>query len=254
MDWTDKVVLITGASSGLGRGLALELATRGAAVGLLARRPDALCAVACEIKRNGGRAVSLPADVRDVDAVRAAAEKLRANFGDVDVLIANAGIGATTPASNLPLEDVSSVINVNLIGAANCAATVLPDMVRRGRGRIVAISSLAGYRGLPNSAAYCASKAGLSAFFESLRIDLQGTGVGVTVIHPGFIRTPLTMHHTKMPFLMEVDYAVAKIISAIEKGKASYSFPWKLATVVRAGRLFPVWLYDWLAKKNAFRE
>ena len=254
MDWTNKVVLITGASSGIGRGLALELSRRGAAVGLLARRTQALCEVACAIKKARGRAISLPADVRDADAVRKAAEKLRSEFGEIDILIANAGIGATTPGYNLPLDEITDVIDVNLIGAANCAAAVIPAMIRRGSGRVVAIASLAAYRGLPNSAAYCASKAGLAAFFESVRVDLQGTGVEVTTIYPGFVRTPLTVRHTKMPFLMEIEYAVDRILRAIEKGRKSYSFPWQLATFVRVGLLFPIWFYDRMAKRNAFRE
>jgi short-subunit dehydrogenase len=254
MDWSNRVVLITGASSGIGRGLAKELARRGAAVGLLARRPEGLCQVLREIRESGGRGVCLPADVRDADAVRTAAEKLSSEFGDIDILIANAGIGATTPGHNLPLEDITDVINVNLIGAANSAAAVIPSMIRRRSGRLVAIASLAGYRGLPSSAAYCASKAGLAAFFESVRVDLRGTGVEVTTIFPGFVRTPLTARHTKTPFLMDVEFAVDKILRAIEKGKCSYSFPWQLATFVRAGLLFPIWFYDWMAKKNAFRK
>ena len=254
IDWSDKVVLITGASSGIGRGLALEFARRGAAVGLLARREDLLREAVEEIEAHGGKAIALPADVTDANAVQAAACELRRTFGAIDLMIANAGIGAATPASNLQLEDVEGVIKVNLIGAANSAAAVIPDMVRRGSGRLVAISSLAGYRGLPNSAAYCASKAGLSAFFESLRIDLRGTGVDVTIIYPGFVRTPLTARHTKMPYLMEIEYAARKIVRAIETGKSSYSFPWQLANFVRAGLLFPISFYDWLAAKNSFRE
>jgi short-subunit dehydrogenase len=95
----------------------------------------------------------------------------------------------------------------------------------------------------------------MSAYFESIRIDLRGTGVGVTVIHPGFIKTPVTAgREAHMPFLMELDDAVKKIVSAIEKGKKSFAFPWQLATVVRAGLLMPAFMYDWLASRNSFRE
>jgi len=128
-------------------------------------------------------------------------------------------------------------------------------MVERGQGHLVAISSLAAYRGLAKSAAYCASKAAMSAYFESVRIDLRGTGVGVTIIHPGFIKTPLTAgREAHMPYLMELDDAVLKIVSAIEKGKKSIAFPWQLATVVRAGMLMPTFMYDWIAARNSFRE
>ena len=128
-------------------------------------------------------------------------------------------------------------------------------MLERKSGQLVAISSLAGYRGLAKSAAYSASKAALSSFFESLRIDLRHSGVTVTVIYPGFIKTPLTAgRNAKMPYLMELDDAVEKILNAIEKGKRSYAFPWQLATIVRSGLVMPAAMYDWIAERNSFRE
>ena len=112
-----------------------------------------------------------------------------------------------------------------MLGAVNSVAAVAPEMVERGQGRLVAISSLAAYRGLPKSAAYCASKAALTAYFESVRIDLRKTGVGVTIIYPGFIKTDLTAgREAKMPYLMELDDAVKKIVSAIEKGEEDLCF------------------------------
>ena len=288
MDWSGKVVLITGASSGIGRGLAVELAQRGAQLGLMARGAaaqkamgaavggrrstdpplsivpsPALLEVAQEIEektssRSGAaaaRTLLLPADVRDAKAVMAAADRLREEFGKIDVLIANAGVGATTEATELDPEEVAMLMSVNVIGAVNSVAAVLPEMAKRGSGQLVAISSLSAYRGLRKSAAYCASKASLSSFFESLRIDLIGSGVNVTIIHPGFIKTPLTAgRKADMPFLMELDYAVNKIIGAIEKEKKSYAFPWQLATIVRAGMIMPNFMYDWIASRNSFRE
>jgi NAD(P)-dependent dehydrogenase (short-subunit alcohol dehydrogenase family) len=254
MDWSNKVVLVTGASSGIGRGLAVELARRGASVGLLARRRDLLEATVDEINEAGGRALALPADVTHADQVRAAACELRRKFGYIDVLVANAGVGGTTYAVDLCEKDVTRVIRVNVIGSVNSVTAVLPHMVQRGSGHLVAISSLAGYRGLPKSAAYCASKAGVSALFESLRIDLAHTGVDVTIIHPGFIKTPLTAGRKHMPYLMELDDAVARMMRVIEKRKKAYAFPWQLAMVVRACMLLPIPLYDWIAERNSFRE
>jgi len=291
MDWSNRVVLITGASSGIGRGLALELARRGARLGLLARGVNAQQAAAMgavggtsssstsgpilpapsprllevleEVNREAGtagsatspQAILLPADVRDAKAMRAAANRLRQEFGHIDVMIANAGMGATTEATELEPEEVAKLLSVNVLGAVNSVAAVLPEMVKRGSGQLVAISSLSAYRGLRKSAAYCASKASLSAFFESVRIDLIGTGVDVTIVHPGFIETPLTAgRRAQMPFLMEVEYAVKKIIRAIERRKKSYAFPWQLATIVRAGMIMPNFMYDWIARRNSFRE
>lgn len=254
-DWANKVVMITGASSGIGRGIALEIARRGASVGLLARREDLLQDLVDEITALGGRALASTADVRDAAVVRTVADHFRKELGPIDVLIANAGIGTSAHAMQLQPDHVAEVININVLGAVNTVAAVAPEMVERGQGRLVAISSLAAYRGLAKSAAYCASKAAVSAYFESVRIDLRNTGVEVTIIHPGFIKTAITAgREAKMPYLMELEDGVKKIVSAIEKGKKIYSFPWQLATVVRAGLIMPVAMYDWIAARNNFRE
>lgn len=254
-NWNNKTVLITGASSGIGKGLALEIAARGARLGLLARREDVLSDIVDAIKSRNGTAIAVAADVRDAKAVRSAADRVRAELGPIDVMIANAGVGTTKHAAQLDPEEVAQVIDINVLGAANSVAAVVPEMVERGSGQLVAISSLAGYRGLAKSAAYCASKAALSSFFESLRIDLRHSGVTVTIIHPGFIKTPLTAgRDAQMPYLMELDDAVKKIVTAIEKGKKSYAFPWQLATIVRAGMIMPIAMYDWIAARNSFRE
>ena len=246
--------MITGASSGIGRGLALSASRRGASVGLIARRASVLDEVIREIESNGGKAVAIAADVQDAGGLRAAAERLAKELGPIDTLIACAGVGTTTHASRLEPSEVANVIQINVLGAANSVAAVLPEMTSRRSGHLVAISSLAAYRGLPKSAAYCASKAALSSLFESIRIDLIGSGVRVTTIHPGFIKTRLTAGRGHMPYLMELDYAVEKIIGAIERGKRSYSFPWQLATIVRAGLVMPAAMYDWIAARNSYRE
>lgn len=253
--WNNKTVMITGASSGIGKGLALEIAARGGRLGLIARREDMLNQLVAEIRNSGGPAIAIGADVRDANAMKQAADRLRAELGPVDVLIANAGVGVTDHAANLDPETVADVININVLGAVNSVAAVLSEMIERKSGQLVAIASLAGYRGLAKSAAYCASKAALSSFFESLRIDLRHTGVTVSIIYPGFIKTPLTSgRQAKMPYLMELEDGVKKIISAIEKGRKSYAFPWQLATVVRSGLIMPASLYDWIAERNSFRE
>ena len=252
---TGKVVMITGASSGIGRGLAVELARRGAKIGLVARRVELIEEVVREVEAAGSKALALPADVQDAASMVAAAKKLGAELGPVDILIANAGVGPTRDAANLSAEEVAGVMNVNVIGASNSVAAVIPEMVARRSGQLVVISSLAAYRGLPRSAAYCASKAAVSAFFESLRLDLEPRGIDVTIIHPGFIKTPLTVgREAQMPFLLELDDAVRKMARAIEKRRKRYSFPWQLATIVRAGMVMPIWMYDKVSRANSFRE
>ena len=247
--------MITGASSGIGRGLAIELGRQGAKLGLVARRAEVIEEVMREIESVGSKAIALPVDVRDAVSISAAADRLRRELGPIDILIANAGIGPTRNAAEINAAEVASVINVNVIGVANSVAAVIPGMVARGSGQLVVISSLAAYRGLPSSAAYCASKAAVSAFFESLRLDLEPRGIAVTIIHPGFIKTPLTAgREAQMPFLMELDDAVKKIAGAIEKRRKRYSFPWQLATIVRLGMIMPIWMYDQISRANSFRE
>jgi len=286
MDWSNKVVLITGASSGIGRGLSFELARRGASLGLLARGLEAgppaapangepaasnfavepsprVRELADEIRRDTEtapraghqRILALGADVRDATGVRAAADRLRTECGRIDVLIANAGIGVAGDGAELDAREVANVIGVNTLGAVNSVAAVLPEMIREGSGHLVVISSLAAYRGLRKSAAYCASKASVSAFFESVRVDLLDRGIDVSIIHPGFIKTPLTARRKgKMPFLMELDDGVAKILWAIERRKISYAFPWQLAMLARLGMIMPNFMYDWISRRVSFRE
>ena len=256
MFWKDKVVFLTGASSGIGEALALEIAKRGATLGLLARREDLLKELVEKCERNGSRARYFAVDVTDANAVAEAAKILRNKFDKIDVLIANAGIGGNNSETrNFNPQAVAQVININLLGAVNAVSAVLPAMLENKSGQLVAISSLAGFRGLPKSAAYSASKAGMTAFFESVRLDVQTKGVAVTIIQPGFIKTPLTSgRNNKMPFLMELEDAIPLFLRAIEKRKKFAAFPWQLANFVRLGKIFPAWLYDRIAGRAQFRE
>ena len=245
MNWTEKVVLITGASSGIGEALAIELGRGGAAVGLLARREEVLREVAAKVEAAGGRALAVAVDVRDAGEVKAAAAKVSEQFGRIDVLIANAGIGETTLARDFDIEVVTNILSVNVLGAMNTVAAVLPEMITRGSGQIVGISSLAAYRGMPGSGAYCASKAALSTFFESLRTELRPRNIFVTTIHPGFIDTPMTRGRNQpMPFLLEPDRAAKMMLRAIEARRRTFAFPWQLAVVARIGKWLPAALHD----------
>ena len=240
-DWEDKVVLITGASSGIGRALAVAWARKGARVALLARRAEALEEVAGAAEAAGGRAFAVVADVRKSEAVKAAVELVEREWERVDVLVANAGIGGgRTSAREFPLERATEVFETNVVGVMNSVAAALPGMLARGRGHIVGISSIAGFQGLPASGAYCASKAALSTLLESLRVELRGSGVLVTTIQPGFIRTPLTSGRARrMPFLMDVEPAAEQIVRAVERRRTTYTFPWQLALVARVANSLP---------------
>lgn len=254
--WTEKRILLTGASSGIGEAMAIALAKQGAVLGLLARREDLLNDLASRCESVGGSARVFACDVTDAGAVAAAADKFRAEFENIDVMIANAGIGGNNPETRaLEPAAVRKVIDINLMGAVNSVHAVLAKMLEHGSGQLVAISSLAGVRGLPRSAAYSASKAGMTALFESVRLDTLGMGIDVTIIQPGFIKTPLTSGRSNnMPYIMDLNDAIPYFINAIEKKKRFAAFPWQLATIVWAGKLMPAWLYDRVAGKTRFRE
>lgn len=256
MDWKDKRVFLTGASSGIGEALALDLAKRGAVLGLVARRSEMLDDLAARCEAAGGQARAYALDVAHADALRAAADEFRREFDHIDVMIANAGIsGGNDACRNFQPEAVKQVIDTNLIGAVNAVGAVLPEMLERGSGHLVAVSSLAGFRGLPKSAAYSASKAAMTAYFEGVRLDVQNRGVAVTIIQPGFIRTPLTGgRKAKMPFLMELDDAIPYFRRAIEKKKRFAAFPWPLASLVRIARFLPAKWYDAAAGRASYRE
>ncbi len=248
--------MLTGASSGIGEALALAIAKRGATLGLVARREELLKELAEKCEQNGGKARHFAVDVTDAKAIADAAESLRREFGKIDILIANAGIGGNNSETRrLDADAVAKVININLLGATNAVAAVLPSMLENKSGQLVAVSSLAGFRGLPKSAAYSASKAGMTAFFESVRLDVQDKGVSVTIIQPGFIKTPLTSgRNNKMPFLMELEDSIPHFLGAIESRKKFAAFPWQLATLVRFGKILPAFLYDRIFGRAQFRE
>jgi short-subunit dehydrogenase len=242
------VTFLTGASSGIGRALAPLLASDGHAVALAARREAPLKELAKQIGDAGGAALPVTCDVGNRDAVLDAVKEVEAKLGPVVRLVANAGIGRHLPAKKLDGKWVERIVRTNLLGAAYCVEACLPGMLERGEGHLVAVSSLAAYRGLPANAAYCASKAGLSAFFESLRVELRPKGISVTIISPGFVKTPLTeANPAPMPFMVELDDAVAQMHRAISRKTASYAFPWQLALPMRTARFLPAGLYDRIA-------
>jgi len=234
--------MITGASSGIGWALAKELAGQGARVGLLARREERLDKLCQEIRSSGAKAEFAAVDVRDRSALLGAIAALEARFGPTDVMIANAGVGSTNTVNDLNVVGAESVIRVNLLGVIYAIEAVLPAMLARSEGQIVAVSSVAAYKGLPSAAAYSASKAGLNAYIESLRIQLHGRGVSFTTICPGFIRTPMTEGTQGMFLVMSAEKAARKMARAIRRRKKVYNFPWITTRLMK----LCYWLPDWL--------
>jgi short-subunit dehydrogenase len=248
-----RTAFITGAAGGLGSALARTLASSGVEVALSDRRPRELEAVARSIRDAGGTARSYVLDVSKPDEVRTTIEHADDDLGGIDLIIANAGTNVERWSGDLTWEDFRAGAAVNLDGAVATLLAILPRLCERRRGHLVGISSLAQYRGLPGNAMYCATKAFLSTFLESLRADLHSVGVAVTDVRPGFVNTPMTEAASgPHPFLVESDRAAEIIVREVARRRAVVAFPWQLAALTRCGMLLPASLYDRIA--NAARR
>jgi len=239
------MTFLTGASSGIGRSLARRLAADGDPIVVVARRKALLDTLVDEIESAGGQAMAIACDVTAAAEVRDAVRAGEARFGPTARLVANAGGALKDRATGFSAEHLAAVIDVNLLGVANCVEAVLPGMLARRAGHLVAVSSLAAYRGLPGSAAYSAAKAALTNMMESLRIDLRSTGVDVTIIAPGFVRTkPGVARKKNRPLRLELEPATRLMHRAIVARRTYYAFPKALVALVWLARLTPDAIYD----------
>ncbi len=238
-----QLVVITGASSGLGLALAHHYLERGAIVATIARRRELLQNLSEQFPEQ----VHVYAlDVRDAEAMRAAAQDFIASHGVPDIVIANAGVSIGTLTRHAEDNDVfQHVMDANVMGVVKTFQPFVEAMRKAGNGRLVGIASVAGFRGLPGAGAYSASKAALISCLESLRIEMRSSGVKVVTICPGYIRTPMTdINPYPMPFMLEVDDAARRIARVIESGKSFAVVPWQMALVGHVLKLLPNWLYD----------
>jgi NADP-dependent 3-hydroxy acid dehydrogenase YdfG len=233
MNEPPRHILVTGASSGLGRALAEAYAAPGRRLTLLGRDAARLAAVAAAVEARGGEVATAVVDVRDRDAMAgaiAAADAAR----PLDLVVANAGIAAA--------EDARDVLAVNILGVWHTVEPALARMAARGHGQLALMSSLAGRRGLPGAGAYCAGKAAVRVLAESLRLDWAPRGVRVSAILPGFVDTPLTRRNRfAMPWLLAPADAAERIRRGLAKDRAEIVFPRRLALAVRLATLLPSW-------------
>jgi short-subunit dehydrogenase len=237
--------IVTGASSGIGAALARRLADEGCRVGLLARRLDRLTTLAEEIRAAGGTAAVAAADVGDRTQLLEACAVIRDELGPIDLLVANAGVGTPTTLSPVNTADVQEMFRVNVLGVVYSIEAVLPEMLKRGRGHIAAVSSLAGFVGLPGESGYCATKAAVNAYLDGLRIHLRSRGVWVTTLCPGFVRTPMTaVNDFHMPWLLDADDAARRMVKALRRRRKVYRFPWQTSILVRLARHLPDWVLE----------
>lgn len=236
-------VFITGASSGIGAALAREFASRGATLGLVARRQSVLEALAAQLP---GRHQCYAVDVNDKDLLIAAGRGFEQATGGADLVIANAGISVGVRSEFYEdLDAFRDVLETNVLAMASTFHPFIAPMRARGRGKLVGIASVAGIRGLPGSEAYCASKSAAITYCESLRVTLRKAGVEVITICPGFIRTPLTAANPyRMPFLMDADAFARQAADAILAGSTYRVIPWQMGVAARLLRTLPNWAFD----------
>lgn len=245
-----KVAFITGASSGIGYELALELARQGYVLALTARRETLLDELAEKVKSIGTDALSITCDVSDQQQVRKAIEETVVHFKRIDLAILSAGISEPTVAEDFSAADFEKLVRTNLLGVSYCLEELVQIMVRQRNGAIAAISSLAADRGVPGSAGYCATKAALSSLFEGMRVDLKRFGVGLVTIEPGYVRTPMTESFGNMPLVMEADASARLILRRIESGDRVIRFPLPASILMKLMRVLPVTLFDLIVARR----
>lgn len=238
---------ITGASSGLGRALALELAARGWKVAVSARNASALRDLAAEAD---GTILPFPLDITDPGAVRGTVRAIMAVHGPIQLSILNAGTHRPTPAEDFQQEDAAMLVETNLLGTTNCLAALLPHAIERGRCEIAIVASQTGYRGLPTAAVYGATKAALINMAEALRPELKQHGVSLRLINPGFVDTPLTRRNTfPMPFLISAEDSARQILHGLATHRFEITTPRRMAFFMKLLRLMPNWLFFVVAKR-----
>jgi short-subunit dehydrogenase len=242
-------VFITGASSGIGAALARHYADQGAQIGLTGRHSERLQAVVSSLSCD---CTAYVLDVRDAVALHQAAQDFMQKYGPPDIVIANAGVSSGTLTEHEEdLPAIRAIFDTNVLGLIHTFQPFISAMHKQGMGSLAGIASVAGIRGLPGAGAYSASKAASIAYLESLRVELAGSGIAVTTICPGYIRTPMTDVNTyPMPFLMGANNAAAKIAHLIEKKRRYAILPWQMGLVGRLMKLIPAPVWDW-AMKNA---
>ncbi len=247
-----RTIWITGASSGIGHDLALRLARMGATVAASARsadKLDALCALEPNIK-------SYPLDVTDLQDVLDTATKIKADLGELDLVILNAGTYERQRSDlSFSAKQCTTTMAVNYNGVVHGVEAVLPDMVANNRGHIAVVASVAGFRGLPNGSSYSPTKAACIALCEALTLDLAETDVKISVINPGFVKTPLVEGNDfPMPFIISSDEAATHIIEGLESERFDITFPWKMRWLMNTMRTLPNAIFLPMAKSQIKKQ
>ncbi|WP_366246922.1 SDR family NAD(P)-dependent oxidoreductase [Devosia sp. 67-54] len=237
-DVRHRVAWVTGAGSGIGHGLALRLARDGWRVAVSARTATDLDALAAESKA----IAAFPLDVTDEAGCARTTRRIEGELGPIELAVFNAGAYFPTTAEDFSVANFRKTVDVNLLGEVNCMAGVVPSMLARRSGHIVLMGSLTGFVGLPTAASYGATKAALNNMAQAFKPDFERFGITISVINPGFVKTPATDRNTfPMPFLIGVDEAVDHIMAGIARRQFDISFPWQMRAAIRLLQVLPNW-------------
>lgn len=240
-----KCVWLTGASSGIGEALVFELAARGARVAITARRGDVLESIKAKVPSAHGEVRCFPGDVCELTQMKEIVARVEREMGPIDLAIPNAGTHVFTVPEAFNSDEYLSLMQLNFGGMLRCIEAVLPGMLGRGRGYLAPVASLAGYRGLPRAAAYGASKAAMIHFLESIRFHLKTKGITISIVNPGFVKTPLTdKNDFRMPFLVDAQQAAKIICDGIARRKREIAFPFPFNWVLKIARMLPDPVYE----------
>jgi short-subunit dehydrogenase len=248
MDLKNKVVVITGASSGIGLKIAEQLADEGCHLALLARRIELLEEIKKRISRDDLNILTLRCDISSREEVTHAFTEIFKVFNRIDIALLNAGVDHRIKTKNFNSKYAEEIFGVNVLGLIYCVEALLPKLKEQQHGMIVGVSSLAEVRGFPKSGFYCASKAAASKFLESIRVELRKYNIKVLTVKPGFVKTPMTdKNEFKMPFLMDVKKAASIIIKGMKKEKRIIQFPFPLVIGASLIKMLPDFIFDYLA-------
>jgi short-subunit dehydrogenase len=252
MNFNDKVILITGASTGIGKELAIQLSELKCSLVLLARRYELLDELKAQLKSGKANIKTFKCDVTDPEEVSKVFIKLKDETGKIDIVILNAGVGSKSSVEEYSYENAKSTFDVNVLGIVNCVENLLPDFIKHKDGMIIGVSSLADSRGWQGSGFYCASKAAATILLENLRVELKSFNVKVITVKPGFVETPMTEKNKfPMPFLMTAEKAAKIIINGIKKENRIIQFPLPTVLGAKLMRIVPESLFEYISTKKS---
>jgi short-subunit dehydrogenase len=246
-----KNIFITGASSGIGEYVAYEYAKQGATIGLAARRNERLQIVSTKCKELGGIPIIYETDVSNQVTTKKAIDDFISKSGGIDIVIANAGISGKVAMDKGDSYEINRMLSTNILGVTNTVLPALPTMINQQSGRVVIVSSIAGFRGLPGRSSYSASKVAVRFMANSWRSSFTKDGLSITTICPGFIDTDMTSKHKyHMPFLMNVEVFAQKMVNAVENKKKTYIAPWQWRLIIPIIKIVPEWLINFVVSKK----